>query len=71
MTPAELKQARHTLNLTGAQLGVLLGVSERMIRHLESGSRVIRPGQANHMKALLTIHECAVCQPALADRFSV
>lgn len=35
MTPAELKQARHKLNLTTAQLAVLLDTDAQSIRRME------------------------------------
>lgn len=39
MTPAELRQARRALGITGLELGIALNVSDRTVRAWESGRR--------------------------------
>ena len=57
MTPAELKQARHTLGLTLSQAARLLGYGGKhamqQIRQMESGDKSIRPPQIRLMRAYL------------------
>lgn len=49
MTPAGLKEARRSLGLSLRQMATLLGYegtdAQRMARHLEEGTRPLRPAQ--------------------------
>lgn len=57
MTPADFKQARHTLGLTLSQTARLLGYdgnhAMQQVRKMESGERAIRPAQERLMRAYL------------------
>jgi len=57
LTPTALKEARHTLGLTLAELAPLLGYEgvngARLVRRMESGDRTIRPAQARLVRAYL------------------
>lgn len=58
MTPAELKQARHSLGLTLSQMAHVLGYdgehAAQQIRKMEGGERAIREPQARLVAAYLT-----------------
>lgn len=57
MTPDELKHAKSILGLTLSQMAKLLGYEgkhgDRVIQHLLSGERTIRPAQARLIQAYL------------------
>ena len=43
MTPAQLRQARRELGISGGELGIALDVSDRTVRAWESGQRDGKP----------------------------
>ncbi len=57
MTPQELKYAKSLLGLTLSQMAKMLGYEgkhgDRVVQHLLSGERTIRPAQARLMQAYL------------------
>jgi len=57
MTPADLKKARHSFGLSLSQMALMLGYegtdAQRMARHLEEGTRAIRPAQARLVRAYI------------------
>ena len=57
MTPEQFRQARQTLGLSAAKMGLMLGYTGtsagRMVRHMESGDRAIREAQIRLVEAYL------------------
>ena len=54
MTPAAFASIRATLGLTQAQLGEIIGITERQIRRIEAGAtKAIKPIVAREMERLI------------------